>query len=102
VDFSGYPDCRPRYIAAFERMANLGTKAGVTGRKITIHAPLIRLAKVQIIRLGQHLGVDYALTWSCYNPRARSRACGLCDSCRIRRTAFAAAGLRDPLPYADD
>lgn len=100
VDFSGYPDCRPEFIAAFERAANLGTKAGVTGQTITLHAPLIRRTKVQIIRLGLTLGVDYGLTWSCYNPRPGRRPCGLCDSCQIRRTAFTAAGLSDPLRYA--
>ncbi len=99
VDFSGYPDCRPEFIAAFEKMANLGTKAGASGEKITIHAPLIHLNKVQIIQQGTKLGVDYSLTWSCYNPQAGQRACGVCDSCQIRRRAFENAGLQDPLPY---
>jgi 7-cyano-7-deazaguanine synthase len=99
VDYSGYPDCRPEFIAAFEHMANLGTKAGISGQKITIHAPLIQLSKVQIIQLGTRLGVDYSKTWSCYNPQDEKYACGVCDSCRIRRTAFEAAGLTDPVPY---
>ncbi|MFA5865225.1 MAG: 7-cyano-7-deazaguanine synthase QueC [Phycisphaerae bacterium] len=99
IDFSGYPDCRPEFIAAFERLANLGTRAGVRGEKITIHAPLIQLTKVQIIQLGQKLGVDYSLTWSCYNPQGKGQACGVCDSCQIRRKAFETVGLRDPLPY---
>jgi 7-cyano-7-deazaguanine synthase len=102
VDYSGYPDCRPEYIQAFERLANLATKAGVSGQKITIHAPLINLTKVQIIQLGLKLGVDYALTWSCYNPQPERRACGICDSCQIRRKAFLSTGTKDPLPYADD
>jgi 7-cyano-7-deazaguanine synthase len=100
VDYSGYPDCRPEFITAFEHMANLGTKAGVGGEKISIRAPLLSLTKVQIIQLGTQLGVDYGLTWSCYNPQVPARACGVCDSCQIRRTAFLAAGLCDPLPYA--
>jgi len=99
VDYSGYPDCRPEFIAAFERMANLGTKIGVSGQKITIHAPLIQLSKVQIIQLGMRLGVDYSKTWSCYNPQEDKFACGVCDSCKIRRTAFESVGLTDPIPY---
>lgn len=100
-DFSGYPDCRPEYIEAFERMANLATKAGVEGRsRLTIHTPLIRLTKAQIIRRGTELGVDFGLTWSCYEPQPDGRACGLCDSCLLRRKGFAEAGLRDPVPTA--
>jgi len=102
VDYSGYPDCRPEFIQAFERLANLGTKAGVSGQKITIHAPLIHLTKVQIIQLGRRLGVDYSRTWSCYNPQPGRRACGVCDSCQIRRKAFLEAGWSDPLPYVDE
>jgi 7-cyano-7-deazaguanine synthase len=101
VDYSGYPDCRPEYIEAFERMANLATKAGVEGRsRLTIHAPLIRLTKTQIVRRGTELGVDFGLTWSCYEPRPDGRACGLCDSCQLRHKGFAEAGLRDPVPTA--
>jgi 7-cyano-7-deazaguanine synthase len=99
VDYSGYPDCRPEYIAAFERMANLATKAGVEGRALHVHAPLIDLSKAQIIRRGHALGVDYGLTVSCYQADAAGRACGLCDSCRLRREGFAAAGLADPTRY---
>jgi 7-cyano-7-deazaguanine synthase len=102
VDFSGYPDCRPEFIDAFEKMANLGTRIGAEGQKITIHAPLIRLTKVQIIQWGIKLGVDYSLTWSCYNPQPGNLACGRCDSCQIRRAAFQTAGLRDPRPYCGD
>jgi 7-cyano-7-deazaguanine synthase len=101
VDYSGYPDCRPEFIAAFERMANLATKAGVEGRsRLTIHTPLIQLAKSDILRLGAELGVDFGLTHSCYDPDERGRACGLCDSCRLRLKGFAEAGLRDPVQYA--
>lgn len=100
VDYSGYPDCRPEYIAAFERMANLATKAGVEGRTLTIHAPLITLTKADIIRRGLALGVDYALTSSCYDPTPEGRACGRCDACRLRLKGFAAAGSADPAPYA--
>lgn len=101
LDYSGYPDCRPEYIEAFERMANLATKAGVEGRsRLTIHTPLIRLTKAQIIRRGTELGVDFGLTWSCYEPQPDGRACGLCDSCLLRRKGFAEAGLRDPVPTA--
>ncbi len=99
VDYSGYPDCRPEYIAAFEHMANLATKAGVEGRRMTIHAPLIALSKADIIRRGVALGVDYALTVSCYQADAAGRACGVCDSCRLRRKGFADAGIADPTPY---
>jgi len=101
IDYSGYPDCRPEFIAAFEQMANLATKAGVEGRThLKIHAPLIRLSKCEIIELGADLGVDFGLTHSCYDPDAKGRACGLCDSCRLRRKGFADAGLKDPLEYA--
>jgi 7-cyano-7-deazaguanine synthase len=100
VDYSGYPDCRPEFIAAFEAMARLATKAGVEGVKTSIHTPLIDLSKADIIRKGAELGVDYALTVSCYQADEEGRACGRCDSCRIRREGFAAAGLEDPTEYA--
>ena len=100
VDYSGYPDCRPEYIAAFEKMANLATKAGVEGVKLSIHAPLIDLSKAQIIQTGTALGVDYGLTVSCYQADADGRACGECDSCRLRAEGFAAAGVADPTHYA--
>ncbi|MDR3158792.1 MAG: 7-cyano-7-deazaguanine synthase QueC [Zoogloeaceae bacterium] len=99
VDYSGYPDCRPEYIAAFESMANLGTKAGAEGEKLTLHTPLMRLSKAGIIRLGHSLDVDYRLTVSCYQADEKGRACGLCDSCRLRREGFNAAGLPDPTLY---
>ena len=100
VDYSGYPDCRPEYIEAFQRLANLATKAGVEGQlKFTIHAPLIHLTKAQIIRRGTELGVDYALTHTCYDPDEDGISCGRCDACQLRRKGFAEAGLRDPLPY---
>jgi 7-cyano-7-deazaguanine synthase len=99
VDYSGYPDCRPEYIAAFETMANLATKAGVEGRRLSIHAPLIRLPKAEIIRTGMALGVDFGLTVSCYQADAEGRACGVCDSCRLRAEGFAAAGVADPTVY---
>ena len=101
IDYSGYPDCRPEFIAAFERMANLATKAGVEGRtRIQIHTPLIELSKSEIIKLGKELGVDFALTHSCYDPDGRGRPCGLCDSCRLRLKGFTDAGLQDPLQYS--
>lgn len=100
VDYSGYPDCRPEFIAAFETMANLATKAGVEGAKLSIHAPLIALTKAEIIRSGSALGVDYGMTVSCYQADAHGRACGVCDSCRLRKEGFAAAGIPDPTPYA--
>jgi len=100
VDYSGYPDCRPEYVAAFEAMANLATKAGVEGRKLTVHAPLIRLTKGEIIRRGLELGVDYALTCSCYDPTPTGIACGHCDACRLRLKGFAEAGRADPVAYA--
>jgi 7-cyano-7-deazaguanine synthase len=100
VDYSGYPDCRPEYISAFEAMANLATKAGVEGAsRFRIHTPLIQMSKAEIIRLGLDLGVDYGLTHSCYDP-LDGLACGECDSCQLRLAGFAAAGARDPLPYA--
>jgi 7-cyano-7-deazaguanine synthase len=99
VDYSGYPDCRPEYIAAFERMANLATKAAVEGARLTLHTPLIDLAKADIIRRGTALGIDYGLTVSCYQADDEGRACGACDSCRLRRSGFAAAGLADPTRY---
>lgn len=99
VDYSGYPDCRPEYIAAFETMANLATKAAVEGRRLSIRAPLIALSKAEIIRRGAALGIDYALTVSCYQADASGAACGLCDSCRLRRAGFQAAGQPDPTRY---
>jgi 7-cyano-7-deazaguanine synthase len=99
VDYSGYPDCRPDYIAAFEMMANLATKAAVEGSWLTIHAPLIDLSKAEIIRRGSTLGVDYGLTISCYQADDKGHACGVCDSCRLRREGFATAGITDPTPY---
>jgi 7-cyano-7-deazaguanine synthase len=101
VDYSGYPDCRPEFIRTFEQMANLATKAAVEGRKVTIHAPLIAMTKAEIIRTGTQLGVDYALTSSCYDPDAQGRACGECDSCRLRRAGFTAAQVDDPTVYVD-
>ncbi|HEX7217161.1 MAG TPA: 7-cyano-7-deazaguanine synthase QueC [Methylomirabilota bacterium] len=99
LDYSGYPDCRPEYIEAFERMANLATRAGVEGRmRLRIHTPLIDLSKAQIVRRGTELGVDFGLTWSCYEPQPDGRACGRCDSCLLRRKGFGEAGLRDPVP----
>ncbi|MGI8891809.1 MAG: 7-cyano-7-deazaguanine synthase QueC [Chthoniobacterales bacterium] len=100
IDYSGYPDCRPEFIRAFEKLANLATRAGVEGAKFQIHAPLIAMSKAEIIRQGISLGVDYALTHSCYDPRPDGRACGSCDSCQLRRQGFAEAGLTDPIPYA--
>ena len=99
VDYSGYPDCRPEYIRAFEVMANLATKAAVEGARLTVHAPLIDLSKAGIIRAGAQLGVDYALTVSCYQADDQGQACGVCDSCRLRQEGFAAAGLPDPTRY---
>jgi 7-cyano-7-deazaguanine synthase len=101
IDYSGYPDCRPEFVQAFERLANLATKAGVEGKgRFRIHTPLIRLSKAEIIRLGVSLGVDYGLTHSCYDPAADGAACGRCDSCRLRRAGFEAAGVPDPTRYA--
>ena len=100
LDYSGYPDCRPEYIQAFEAMANLATKAGVEGTgHFTIHTPLISLTKAEIIRKGMLLGVDYGRTHSCYDPTPDGTACGLCDSCRLRLKGFAEAGVKDPLKY---
>ena len=100
VDYSGYPDCRPEYIAAFARLANLATRAGVEGRlEFAIHAPLMDLTKAQIIRRGMELGVDYSLTHSCYDPDQAGLSCGRCDACRLRLNGFAEAGLEDPLEY---
>lgn len=101
VDYSGYPDCRPDFIAAFEKMANLATKAAVgDGRKLTIHTPLIRLSKAEIIQTGLKLGVDYGMTTSCYDPTPNGLACGHCDACKLRLKGFAEAGLTDPAAYA--
>ncbi|MCL4221062.1 MAG: 7-cyano-7-deazaguanine synthase QueC [Phycisphaerales bacterium] len=100
IDYSGYPDCRPAFIEAFERAANLATRAGVCGRPVRVRAPLIALSKAEIIRRGAALGVDYALTHSCYDPDERGRACGRCDSCVLRRRGFAEAGVPDPTVYA--
>ena len=97
LDYSGYPDCRPEFIRAFERLARLATKAGVEGRPLTIHTPLIQLSKADIIRLGQSLGLDYGLTHSCYDPRPDGGPCRRCDSCRLRAAGFAEAGATDPL-----
>ena len=103
LDYSGYPDCRPEYIEAFERMANLATKAGVEGtQRLQIHAPLMRLTKEGIIRRGLELGVDYSATQSCYDPDAEGRACGACDACRLRLRGFAAVGVTDPAAYQPD
>ena len=99
LDYSGYPDCRPEYIAAFEHMARLATKAGVEGNPCHIHAPLIAWSKERIIREGTALGVDYGMTVSCYQADSQGRACGRCDSCRLRRAGFEAAGVADPTPY---
>lgn len=99
VDYSGYPDCRPEYVAAFERMANLATRAAVEGKPLTLHAPLQHLSKAGIIREGVRLGVDYADTVSCYQADEQGHACGRCDSCRLRREGFAAAGVPDPTRY---
>ncbi len=99
VDYSGYPDCRPEFINAFEEMANLATRAGVVGHLMTIHTPLIDLSKADIIRQGTALGVDYAMTVSCYQADEAGRACGVCESCRIRVAGFEAAGIDDPTRY---
>jgi 7-cyano-7-deazaguanine synthase len=101
IDYSGYPDCRPEYVEAFERMANLATKAGVEGRiRMRIHAPLAQMTKADIIRRGVELGVDYSMTHSCYDPSADGTACGQCDSCLLRRKGFREAGLPDPTRYS--
>ena len=100
MDYSGYPDCRPEYLAAFERAINLGSKAGNEGRQFTIHAPLMRMTKREIIERGTELGVDYGLTHSCYDPDPAGRACGRCDACQLRLKGFAEAGLTDPVQYS--
>jgi 7-cyano-7-deazaguanine synthase len=101
LDYSGYPDCRPEYIEAYQRMANLATRGGVEGSiPLTIQTPLLHLTKRQIVELGTSLGVDYSITLSCYDPDAEAQACGHCDACRLRLKGFAEAGLRDPAPYA--
>jgi 7-cyano-7-deazaguanine synthase len=100
LDYSGYPDCRPEYIAAYERMANLATKAGTEGKqKLKIHTPLIKMTKAQIIKMGLELGADYNLTHSCYDPSATGEACGQCDSCQLRLKGFRQAGISDPARY---
>lgn len=99
LDYSGYPDCRGEYVKAFQSMANLATKSAVEGKTITIHAPLIDMTKAQIVQLGTELGVDYAMTVSCYQADEHGHACGLCDSCRLRREGFKTAGLADPTHY---
>jgi 7-cyano-7-deazaguanine synthase len=99
VDYSGYPDCRPAYIEAFEHMANLATKAAVEGHPLTVHAPLLHLSKAEIIRQGRALGVDFAQTVSCYQADESGRACGVCDACRLRHAGFVAAGVADPTLY---
>lgn len=99
VDYSGYPDCRPQYIEAFERMANLATRAAIEGRPTKLHAPLLHLSKADIIKQGASLGVDYSLTVSCYQAGEDGSACGVCDSCRLRRSGFEAAGIADPTHY---
>jgi 7-cyano-7-deazaguanine synthase len=100
IDYSGYPDCRPEYLRAFRKMANLATRAAVEGRqKITIHAPLLNLGKADIIRKGMSLGVDYSLTHTCYDPDENGMACGSCDACQLRLKGFREAGFKDPLPY---
>ena len=99
VDYSGYPDCRPEYMRAFERMANLATKAAVQGHRLTLHTPIIDLSKAEIIKQGLALGVDYAMTVSCYQADGEGRACGACDSCRLRRAGFETAGVPDPTRY---
>ncbi len=101
LDYSGYPDCRPAFIEAFEQMANLATKASVEGQRIRIRTPLIELTKADIIRLGLSLGVDYAMTTSCYDPDTSGAACGHCDACQLRLKGFAEAGVTDPVAYAD-
>ena len=99
VDYSGYPDCRPEFVIAFEQLAQLATKAGVEGAPLRVHAPLIHMSKAQIVREGVRLGVDYSLTVSCYQAEATGAACGLCDSCRLRREGFVSAGIPDPTLY---
>ena len=100
IDYSNYPDCRPEYVRAFEQMANLATKRGVEGKKITLHAPIIAMTKAEIIHEGIRLGVDFSLTISCYQADEQGQACGVCDSCRLRRAGFAEAGVADPTRYS--
>lgn len=100
LDYSGYPDCRPEFLEAFERVANVGTRAGVEGDPFRVRAPLLRLTKAEIIRTGARLGVDFGLTHSCYDPDTEGRACGACDACLLRKRGFAEAGLRDPTRYS--
>jgi 7-cyano-7-deazaguanine synthase len=102
VDYSGYPDCRPEYVEAFERMSNLATKAAVEGKPLTLHAPLLHLSKAEIIQQGIKLGVDYSITVSCYQADEQGRACGVCDSCRLRRTGFELAGVNDLTRYRSE
>jgi 7-cyano-7-deazaguanine synthase len=102
IDYSGYPDCRPEYMALFETLANVGTKAGVEGARMQIHAPLLKMSKADIVRKAVELNVDLALTHSCYDPGPDGRACGECDSCRLRLKGFHEAGVRDPIQYATD
>ncbi|MGQ9563390.1 MAG: 7-cyano-7-deazaguanine synthase QueC [Thermogutta sp.] len=102
IDYSGYPDCRPEFLAAFENLANLATKAGAEGRgRFRIHAPLLQLSKAEIIRRGLALGLDYGLTHTCYDPTPDGRACGRCDACQLRKKGFAELGVQDPIPYVD-
>ena len=101
LDYSGYPDCRPEFVRAFETMANLATKTGVEGERFTVRTPLIDLSKADIVREAARLGLDPAMSWSCYDPAADGRHCGLCDSCRLRARGFAEAGLPDPTSYAE-
>jgi 7-cyano-7-deazaguanine synthase len=101
LDYSGYPDCRPEFIEAYEEMANLATKAGVEGRMgLKIHTPLIHLSKAEIVKLGAQVGLDFSLTHSCYDPAPDGRACGQCDSCQLRQKGFREAGVNDPIKYA--
>ena len=99
VDYSGYPDCRPEFISAFEAVANLATKAGIEGQAMTVHTPLVSLTKAEIIQRGLELGVDYSLTHSCYDPSPQGVSCGECDSCQLRLKGFREAGTRDPIEY---
>jgi len=101
VDYSGYPDCRPEFIQSFEDMANFATKAAVEGSRLNLHAPLINLSKAEIVTMGAHLGVDYSMTVSCYQADTAGRACGVCDSCRLRREGFKVAGMADPTRYSN-
>jgi 7-cyano-7-deazaguanine synthase len=102
LDYSGYPDCRPEYIEAFERMANLATRAGVEGGRLRVHTPLIALTKAEIVKLGQRLGVDYGRTWSCYDPTPQGTPCGRCDACLLREKGFREAGMEDPARHREE